>query len=239
MSEKKIPMYQQIKDAIMCEIASGNWSPGQRIMTEEGLAIKFKVSRMTARHAVVELEREGILMRFRPLGTYVAHNKVHRNMDKLFLFNDLIISQGQKPHVKILDFRLEPADKTLAQILNTQLGNSIISIEQLQFANSAPLSILKLYLEQEQFPKMTAEDFGRIDYYDFLEKQYGIEVKYAEQTIEAIAASKRQAEKLEVGRGFPLLQLRRVTFDQRSRPISYSITVARSDRYQLKGILRR
>jgi GntR family transcriptional regulator len=232
-------MYQQIKEAIYQEISSGNWPPGQRLMTEEELARKFEVSRMTARHALVELEREGVVARFRALGTYVADHRIRRRFDKLVSFAEMLRDYGMDPEVRTYNFVIQPADNTLAEILNTQPGESLIKTEQLQLADQLPISILKLYIIQALCPGITAKDFERSDYYDFLEEQYGIEIKYADLTIEAIAASDKQAQKLQVASGFPLLQLCRVSYDQYSRPVSYSKAVNRSDKYLIQETVRR
>lgn len=239
MSEKRIPLYKKIEEAIYQEIASGNWSPGQRALTEEELAKKFKVSRMTARHALVELEREGVLVRFRGLGTYVAQNKIRRTLDKLLPFSAMLRGYGMEPGVKTYRFTVLPVDNFLAKTLNIQPQELIIKSEQLQLGDQFPISVLELHMPQALCPGITAMDFERSDYYEFLEEQYGIVIKYADTTIEAVAASDDQADKLQVNRGFPLLQLCRLSHDQRSRPVSYSKIFIRSDKYLIQGTVRR
>ena len=232
-------MYLKIKEVILHEINSGNWSPGQRIMSEEEFAIKFNVSRMTSRHALVELEREGILVRFRALGTFVAQTKVQRNLDRLLTFAEAARVRGQEPEVRTLAFLIKPVDGAIAEIINLQPSELVINLEQLHIVDHSPLAILNLYMPQSLCPGIKVEDFERIDYYDFLERQYGIMNVHADLTIEAIIANKDQAEKLQVTRGFPLFQTSRVYYTQRLGPIWYSVTFIRSDKYSFRGILKR
>ncbi len=61
----------QIKKEILSKISSGLLAPGERILSETKLAQAFKVSRITARQALIELINGGILVRT-GRGTFVA-----------------------------------------------------------------------------------------------------------------------------------------------------------------------
>jgi len=67
-----LPRYVQIKSYIKNQIESHQWSVGERIPSENQLAVDFSVSRMTARRAVQELADEGLLLRSAGMGTFVA-----------------------------------------------------------------------------------------------------------------------------------------------------------------------
>jgi len=64
--------YQMIKDFILQGIASGKFKEGEKIYSENMLSRKFKVSRHTVRHAIMELVFEGILISQKGRGTFVA-----------------------------------------------------------------------------------------------------------------------------------------------------------------------
>jgi GntR family histidine utilization transcriptional repressor len=67
-----LPRYAQIKSYIKNQIESQQWPVGERIPSENQLAVDFSVSRMTARRAVQELADEGLLLRSAGMGTFVA-----------------------------------------------------------------------------------------------------------------------------------------------------------------------
>lgn len=64
--------YQMIKDFILQGITSGKFKEGEKIYSENMLSRKFKVSRHTVRHAIMELVFEGILISQKGRGTFVA-----------------------------------------------------------------------------------------------------------------------------------------------------------------------
>jgi DNA-binding LacI/PurR family transcriptional regulator len=66
------PKYVQIKRALMEEIHKGNYLPGHSFVTEREVCHTFGVSRITAVRAINDLVLEGVLVRKRGVGTFVA-----------------------------------------------------------------------------------------------------------------------------------------------------------------------
>lgn len=67
-----IPIYYQLKLAIKKKIETGEFRPGERIPTEQELCDRYGISRTPVRQALKELVYEGLLVRRRGLGTFVA-----------------------------------------------------------------------------------------------------------------------------------------------------------------------
>src|ERR1700730_8736438 len=73
------PAYQRIQSGILKRIEAGQLKPGDVVDSERELAKIHRVSLMTARHALVALEKEGMVERRRGAGTFVAPPKIHFN----------------------------------------------------------------------------------------------------------------------------------------------------------------
>lgn len=71
MNEKK-PLYIQIKEYILTEISENRLVVGDMLPPEKDLIEQFKVSRITVRRAMDELEDEGIIARYPGKGTFVS-----------------------------------------------------------------------------------------------------------------------------------------------------------------------
>ena len=69
MPVKKIPKYIQIKDHLLQGIAARRFT--DRLPSENQLSRKFSVSRMTARKALDEIDKEGFAERVPGKGTFV------------------------------------------------------------------------------------------------------------------------------------------------------------------------
>src|SRR6478752_3884502 len=86
------PAYKRIQSVIWKRIETGQLKPGDVVDSERELARIHGVSLMTARHALTSLEREGMVVRKRGAGTFVAPPKIHFN--KLMSYTEQMASRG-------------------------------------------------------------------------------------------------------------------------------------------------
>lgn len=66
------PVYIQIADRIKKCVLSGEYSPGEQIMTVRQLALEAAVNPNTVQHAFSDLESEGIIISKGTLGRFVT-----------------------------------------------------------------------------------------------------------------------------------------------------------------------
>jgi GntR family transcriptional regulator len=66
------PLYEQTRQGVLDLIADGSYGPGDRLPSESALAEQFGIHRLTARRALEELAREGVVVARKGSGTYVA-----------------------------------------------------------------------------------------------------------------------------------------------------------------------
>ncbi|MGB9640749.1 MAG: GntR family transcriptional regulator, partial [Anaerolineales bacterium] len=72
ISTEGVPLYVKIREVLRTEIINGNLKRGQKIPSEDELAARYGVSRMTVRQGILDLIDEGLLYRRQGLGTFVA-----------------------------------------------------------------------------------------------------------------------------------------------------------------------
>ena len=70
------PLYERVRETIRERIASGGYAPGDRLPSEAALAAELGIHRLTARRALEELAREGLVVARKGSGTYVASRHV-------------------------------------------------------------------------------------------------------------------------------------------------------------------
>jgi DNA-binding LacI/PurR family transcriptional regulator len=69
---ERVPLYQQIKQALRDEIDEGRFDPAVPFVTQRGVCERFGVSTITAVRALNDLVADGVLVRRRGQGTFVA-----------------------------------------------------------------------------------------------------------------------------------------------------------------------
>ncbi len=73
--DDNMPIYIQIMQKVRDAIASGEWKPGSKIPSVRELAGAFEVNPNTMQRAMLELEREGLLVSERTAGRFVTEDK--------------------------------------------------------------------------------------------------------------------------------------------------------------------
>src|SRR5579872_4397651 len=95
-----IPLWAQIADILRQRIAEGG--DAQPDFTDAALVAEFKVSPMTVRQAVQELVVEGLLVRQRGRGTFIARTPVRGPLDSLERYLERWRFPGRDFRVEIL-----------------------------------------------------------------------------------------------------------------------------------------
>ncbi|MFA6666502.1 MAG: GntR family transcriptional regulator [Armatimonadota bacterium] len=72
---KDEPLYKQLQKRLLEEVQCGGYLSGQKFLTINEIADKYKVSRMTARQAVMQLQKAGILYSRPQRGTFINNPK--------------------------------------------------------------------------------------------------------------------------------------------------------------------
>jgi GntR family transcriptional regulator len=67
-----VPIYVQLREQILALIGRGVLKPGTQLPTMRQVAVALRIDLNTVQRAYAELEREGVLLKQRGVGTFVA-----------------------------------------------------------------------------------------------------------------------------------------------------------------------
>jgi GntR family transcriptional regulator len=230
-----LPAYQRIQSIIRKRIDSGQLQPGDSVPSERDLARIHRVSLMTARHALAFLEREGLVERRRGIGTFVAPPKIHFN--KLMSYTEQMSARSLTAGAKVLFARSVDNENEAAARLSLPPTSSVIKLERLRHAAGEPFALETCYVGAAEFPGLLDAPIGRESLFGILERDYKVELGYADEEVDATAADPRIAELLAIPRREPLLRIRQVIYSTKGKAIMYVLGFYRSDRHNL--VIRR
>jgi GntR family transcriptional regulator len=226
-----IPYYAQLIRLIKDRVNSGIWKPGDQIPGEPELCEQYHISRTVVRQALRELEIEGLVIRRKGRGTYIAPPKLNESLvQKLTGFYEDMVARGHVPVTVTLKHALEPAGEKVAQWLEIAPGVPVIEIQRLRLIDDAPFQLVTSYLPYDLCPQLEHVDLTNRSLYQFLEQDCGLWIARGRRFIEAVAASESEAQLLEIERGAPLVMLDSVSFLENGRPVEYFHAVHRGDR---------
>lgn len=230
--DSSVPAYQRIQNAIRERIEEGELKPGAPVDSERELARIHQVSPMTARHALVELEREGLVERRRGAGTFVAPPRIHWN--KLSSFTEEMSSRGLSAQSRVLSLTTIEEEHEIAARLALPPNQRLLVIKRIRQAAGEPFALETCYLSANEFADLARSPLDRLSLFAQLEHEHGLQLAYADEEIDATTADALTAELLEVPRGASLLRIRQVIYASPGRPVLYVLGLYRSDRHTLR-----
>jgi GntR family transcriptional regulator len=225
------PVYKRIQNAIRKRIDSSELKPGDLVASERELARTHKVSLMTARHALASLEREGVVERRRGAGTFVASPKIHFN--KLMSYSEHMSSRGLAPRSRVLVAKIVEQEAEVAARLGLSATSALVKIERLRQTGDDPFALETCYLPAGDFADLVDAPLGRVSLFATLEHDYGVELAYADEEVDATAAEANVAELLGVPRGASVLRIRQVIYSAKGKATIYGVGFYRSERHTL------
>jgi GntR family transcriptional regulator len=225
------PVYQRIQKEIRNRIASARLKPGDAVASERELAKTHKVSLMTARHALVGLEREGVVERRRGAGTFVATPKIHFN--KLMSYTEQMSSRGLAPRSRVMLAKVIEDEPEVAARLGLPGASRVLKIQRLRLTGEEPFALETCYLPAAEFPDLASAPLVRNSLFAILQHDYGVELAYADEEVDATAADADISELLGVSRGASVLRIRQVIYSTSGKATIYGIGFYRSERHTL------
>ena len=236
-----LPYYVQLKAALVESIESGHWKPGDRIPSEPELCRMFAVSRTVVRQALKDMTYQGLVVREKGRGTFVAEPKISSSslVHSLVGFYQDMAERGQAPVTKVLEQVIEPASARLMAALRIEATTPVVKLVRLRYVQDEPIVLVTSYLPYDLCPKLADADLSEQSLYAFLKAEYGLSVTSGRRRIEAVAASETEARLLNIEEGAPLLKLDSVSFLEDSTPLEYFHGVFRGDRSRFEVELDR
>ena len=231
-----VPLYYQLAQAIEHAINTGALAPGDRLENELSLTSRLGLSRPTARQAIQELVKKGLLVRKRGVGTQVVRSQFRRT-EALSSLNEDIIKAGQVPSTRLLEFSiggLDEQDVRDAIEAATVPDTEFIKIRRLRLADEMPLAILTNYLPARF--ELTEEDLRTKSLYACL-RSLGVNLKIAHQQISARLMSEEEAELLDVETPAACLTVDRLAYDDVGQFVEFGRHLYHAAHYSIQSSL--
>lgn len=228
------PLYRVIKAVLKERILSGEYTVGQRLPSENQLMRIFDVSRVTARQALHQLQKERLVVSHQGKGYFVARAKAVQDLSRLQGLGESVADRGFSTHSKVLGFEEVDADERVAAALELEPGSRVCCLKRVRHINGQPVSHDISYFPIDIGRRLKEFDLVQNDVFVLLEDSLGFELGVADLKIEANLADASLAQMLEMEAGTPLLRIERLTLDESGRPVDFEYLHGRGDAYQFR-----
>jgi GntR family transcriptional regulator len=238
-----LPLYVQLRDALLREVREGGLQTGDRFPSEAAIRERYGVSRATVRQALADLEAGGVIRKVQGVGSFVAVPKV-RHLPLLTSFTELASSQGFAPSHRVLASSLEEVAADAAAETGLAAGTRCRFLRRLFLVDDSPVGLAESWLPLEALgghdDLFETERLDRGSMYEVLQREpIGLVLERAVETVSPGAVDAASAKLLGCKAGTPVLLVRRLTFTPEGRCVESTRLLFVGDLYEYRVELHR
>lgn len=238
-----MPLWYQLKERLRKHI-DDHLKPGDFLLAEKELALRYEVSTITVRRALEELVKEGRLKREQGKGTYVLPPPFEEGPSKLTSFTEAMSQFGLQASARILSVEVESANKLVRSKLNLPAGARVLRLTRLRLADEIPMGIQTAYLPVAFVPKFDSEELAGGSLYGYLKTRYGLYPTQAHEIYFAALIDSSQGKLLDLPGGSPGFFVERLTWGMNMKTnrivlMEFVSSVMRGDKYRVHLELKR
>jgi DNA-binding GntR family transcriptional regulator len=227
------PRYEQTRQSVVDLIASGRYEPGARLPSESALAQMFGVHRLTARRALEELVREGVVVARKGSGTYVAPVRQHLPISVPLTRDGFAPSLRRQLEAAGRDFREELFDvarDSKAPLVPEELRERgpLSRVRSALWVDGAHWVYSMSWFTHDRVTGIKRSWRHTDGLYGVILDQVG-ELRSRWRSFQAEPASSEVAEILDIRPGAPVLVREGLTADKDGIPLLYVRRLARAD----------
>ncbi len=229
-SKGAVPLYLQISAILKDKIRKKEYDYGEYIPSETELQKMYDVSRITARQAIQELEKDGLVQRARGKGTRVIYQKrIEEYLTQIRSFTNEMLERKIKPGTQSAHLSIASANQQIADIFQVEPGAPVYCLDRIRTGDGTPIVAFRTYLSLRL--NLPLEDnlyMGSL--YEILEEK-GCEPVRVTEKFDCIMPDEKLCSDLEIEKDQPVFRRTRISYDADQRIVEYTIGYYRGDRY--------
>jgi len=224
MTARRSPKYIYIKKHLLQGITAGRFT--HKLPSENQLAEKFGVSRMTARKALTEIEKEGFVKRVPGKGTFVKERLFTQGYFRIRPSKEHARELNMSHKTRVLELRtISPPPEVAHKLRNPE---QVILARRLHLFDEIPVRYEIRYLRSDFCGGILWENLEVDSVHEILVFKYDLPLTKVWQRMEAVALSGEIAALFEVDPGTPAFHIQRLTYTL-EEPVTWVDYLIRGD----------
>jgi len=228
------PLYLQLARRLGEAVRKGRYQAHEALPSERLLSESLGVSRVTARKAIDQLVNQGLIVRRRGSGNYIAP-RLEQPLSRLTSFSEELQQRGYTPSSRWLERVVSAATPDEQLSLGLAPMARVARLERLRLADGVAMAYEMSVLPQHVLPHPEAVE-GSL--YEYLAGIGQLPVR-ALQHIRALNAPPRLAGQLGVPVGQAVLFITRVAYLESGQAVELTHSYCHSDYYDFVAEMRR
>ena len=230
------PLHAQVSDYVREMIYSKEWGVNEPIPPETELAERLGLSRGTVHAGIRALVDEGLLIRQRGRGTFVARPVMARQASgHLMSFAESMGEAGIAHVTRVVTQERRQATALCARNLSIAEGDDYLYLERVRSVDGQPVMYIESSLNLSACPGLDAADFARESVFAAMERTSGLAIGGSEVTYSARVAGKRRGALLACDEHAPVLQMEQLVHLADGTPVEWGSVWLPANRCVIRG----
>jgi len=217
LTATSLPLYLQLSESLIRDIAAGRLSDGEKLPPERQMAAQYQTTVTTLRKALDVLQKKALLERIHGSGNYIRKSE---QVDSVYsMFRLELKNGGGLPTSKVIDLcrMAKPAD-----LPDFGLTDTATRIRRLRYLDDAPIAVEEIWLDQSAGD--VQEDRLQDSLYRFYKMQLGFWISRAEDRVGIGVAPDWSPAEFPIPQRQPTGYIERFSWAQTPYPIEFSRT---------------
>jgi GntR family transcriptional regulator len=214
------PIYLQTKNRLVDQIKSGKLKPHDALPSERVLATQFNISRMTARRALVEVEKAGYAYSKDRSGRFVTAQRLSYDVGTTLSFAAHALREHVNLSIDVISASTEEANAVLAQKLNIETGTLVHIYSRVFKVDGQTVLVERESTIADRFPDLLSHDL-RQSSLSLYENHYGVTGTKGQVTIRCAKISPEQTALFSEDTAPYGLEVNMVLLDSQETPFCY------------------
>jgi GntR family transcriptional regulator len=222
-SPNALPLYVQISELLIRDIAAGRLIDGERLPPERDMAEDLGISIGTLRKALADLTEKGLLERIQGSGNYIRQGGTQESVYAMFRLE--LLSGGGLPRADVLDVTRIAKPDDLPVFGTSGEGTRI---RRLRYLNDVMIAVEEIWLDGDA--GTVRRDLLSDSLYRYYQKQLGFWIVRAEDRVTIGKVPDWAPNTFRLAPGTLTGFIERFSWADRPEPVEYSRTWFDTDR---------
>jgi GntR family transcriptional regulator len=217
------PLYRQVHDFLVKQIAEGSWRPNEALPSELALAEKLGVSQGTMRKALDALASDKLIERRQGKGTYVVEQTQELAQ---FRFFRLASPGGVRatPASTGENLRRRKATAFDAERLHVEVGTPVLEIRRTRLIEQKRVGWERILVSLRLFPDLDRHRPLPNALYALYQREYGVNITKADEELKADIAGGEDLRRMDLKEGEPVLQIERIALELNGKRAEWRVS---------------
>jgi GntR family transcriptional regulator len=238
MENNHLKPREEVVEKIEYYIDKNQLRPHDKLPSERQLCEVLGTSRTTLRSAIKRLIMEGVIYSKRGAGTFVAPQKLVRNLQDMESLSKSAEEANKVLSTKVLFADIIECNKELSKRMKLTLGSKIYCLQRLRLIDGIPSMMELAYIDYSLCNGIEQYDFSNESLYRILGEVYNVKIDHGSESLSVTYVSEQESELLDVESGTPVFYIRGNVYTEDEKMVEFYKSIVRADQIRFSSVLK-